>query len=124
MNIKIIIISAIIILLLDLIFLSLISSQFSNMLYTIQHTPLKINFTIATITYIFMIFALNYFILQYKNPKIMDAFILGFIIYGIYETTNLATIKKWSYKLSIIDTLWGGILFYLTTYFTLILSNF
>ena len=118
MNIKILIISAVIMLLLDFIFLSLISKYFSKMLYNIQKKPLKIKYSIATITYIIMVFALNYFILQSPKPKLLDAFLLGFIIYSIYETTNLATIKNWSYYLAIIDSLWGGILFSLTTYLT------
>lgn len=123
MNIKILLISSIVILFLDFIFLSLIASSFSKIIFNIQKSPLKINYSIAIITYILMILALNYFILNKTKPKLIDAFLLGFIIYGIYETTNLATIQKWSYKLALIDTLWGGILFYLTTYLTCKILN-
>ena len=126
MNINIIGLSAGIMLLLDFAFLSLISGYFSKMLYQIQKSPLKVNFGVAGITYLLMVFALNYFILQKSGIKsrmqsklpIIDAFLLGFVIYGIYETTNLATITNWSYKLALIDTFWGGTLFALTTYFT------
>lgn len=124
MNSKIILFSSGIMFLLDLAFLSLISSYFSKMLYQIQKSPLKVNFGVAIITYLLMIIALNYFILQTpKKNKILDAFLLGFVIYGIYETTNLATIKNWSYNLALIDTFWGGTLFALTTYFTLLFIN-
>jgi uncharacterized membrane protein len=36
--------------------------------------------------------------------------------YSIYNLTNKATINKWGFYESIIDTLWGGILFSLITF--------
>jgi uncharacterized membrane protein len=36
--------------------------------------------------------------------------LLGLIIYGIYNGTNISTINKWGLKESLIDTLWGTIL--------------
>jgi uncharacterized membrane protein len=49
---------------------------------------------------------------------VQDAFLLGLVIYGVYETTNWALFSKWSPMSVIIDTLWGGILFAATTYVT------
>lgn len=37
--------------------------------------------------------------------------LIGFLIYGIYNFTNYATIKKYTIKTTIFDTLWGTILF-------------
>ncbi|MBN2052992.1 DUF2177 family protein [Candidatus Woesearchaeota archaeon] len=34
----------------------------------------------------------------------------GFILYGVYDLTNYAIIKKWSLKLTIVDICWGAIL--------------
>ncbi len=36
--------------------------------------------------------------------------ILGFCLYGVYNMTNMATLKDWSYELAIGDTIWGTIL--------------
>jgi uncharacterized membrane protein len=47
---------------------------------------------------------------------VTDAFLLGIVIYGVYETTNYALFKDWSILTVIIDTLWGGTLFAITTY--------
>jgi uncharacterized membrane protein len=58
---------------------------------------------------------INYFIIKPRR-SVSDAFLLGIIIYGVYETTNLALFKNWSILTVIIDTLWGGILFATTTY--------
>ena len=74
------------------------------------------------ICYIFLITGLNYFIIQYnKSPQ--DAFLLGLIIYGVFETTSLALFSKWSILLGIIDTLWGASLFWLTTLIVQIISG-
>ena len=43
-----------------------------------------------------------------------DAFfyggLLGLAMYGVYNTTNLATISNWTWKVAIGDTLWGTLL--------------
>ena len=49
------------------------------------------------------------------NPKkIKDAiiygFFSGFLIYGVYNATNYATIKAWTVPMSIVDTMWGTFL--------------
>jgi uncharacterized membrane protein len=35
----------------------------------------------------------------------------GVILYGVYECTNYATLAEWPFKLVIIDTIWGGLLY-------------
>ena len=53
---------------------------------------------------------------------IRDASILGWVIYGVYESTNLAVFKKWDLKTVLVDGIWGGILFGLTTYIYLLIT--
>lgn len=36
--------------------------------------------------------------------------LLGFCIYGIYDFTNLATIRDWTTQISVIDMAWGTVL--------------
>jgi uncharacterized membrane protein len=52
----------------------------------------------------FLIFGLNYFIINDKK-SVLDAFILGIIIYGVYETTNYSLLKKWPLTVVIVDTI-------------------
>ena len=106
--------SAIIFVTLDFFYLNLIKDFFGNQVQSVQGTPLKINYLGAVICYIFLIFGLNYFIIK-PNRSIQDAFLFGLIIYSVFETTNLALFSKWSWLTVIIDSLWGGILFALTT---------
>jgi uncharacterized membrane protein len=81
----------------------------------VQGSNIQMNFLGAALCYIFLIAGLNYFIIKpHKSPT--DAFLLGLVIYGVYETTNYALFKNWSILTVFIDTLWGGILFALTTY--------
>lgn len=110
-------VSAILLVVLDSIYLNLIKSFFTKQIQIIQGDPVTVNMVGLVLCYIFLITGLNYFIITPNRP-VNDAFLLGLIIYGVYETTNYALFKKWSILTVIIDTLWGGILFALTTYLT------
>lgn len=107
--------SAIIFVTLDSFYLGLMKGYFENQVKSIQGSPLKINLLGAIICYIFLILGLNYFIIK-PNKSIQDAFLFGLVIYAVFETTNLALFKNWSWITVIIDSLWGGILFALTTF--------
>ena len=65
--------------------------------------------------YIFLIFGLNYFIIK-PGHSVKDAFLLGLLIYVVFETTNKALFSNWSWLTVLIDSLWGGILFATVTY--------
>lgn len=114
MSVFIFLLSAIIFVVLDSIYLSLIKDYYSRQIQAVQGSPLKINFLGAIICYIFLIFGLNYFIIKDKR-SIQDAFLFGLVIYAVFETTNLALFSKWSWMTVMIDSLWGGVLFALTT---------
>jgi uncharacterized membrane protein len=112
---KKLLISAIVFVFIDSIYLNLIKDYFNNQIKLVQGTPIKINYLAAIICYIFLIFGINYFIIN-PNRSIQDAFLLGVVIYGVFETTNMALFSKWSWLTVFMDTLWGGILFALTTF--------
>jgi len=109
--------SSIILVLVDYIYLSIIKDFFGNQIKKVQGVPMKVNLVGAILCYIILVLGINYFII-YQNKSILDAFLLGLLIYGVYETTNYALFSNWSVSTVIIDTLWGGILFALTTYLT------
>jgi uncharacterized membrane protein len=103
--------------LLDIVFLYINAKTFENQIRQVQNTSLNMRYNSAIVCYIFLIGALYYFILrEHKTPN--EAFLLGIAIYGVYETTTYATLEKWRLETVAKDTLWGGILFYLTTYLT------
>jgi uncharacterized membrane protein len=101
--------------LLDYIYLSSISNFFKKTIYTIQNSKLNFRLIPTIFCYLLLILSIQYFIIS-KKGNILDAFILGVCIYGVFELTNYATISKWPFNLVLMDTLWGGILFSLTTF--------
>ena len=51
------------------------------------------------------------------------AFLFGVITYATYDLTNLATLKDWSLKVTVIDIFWGGFLATITSYFSYYLGD-
>lgn len=115
-------VSSILILLYDSIYLKLFKNYFAGQVKSIQNSPISLNISAVMLSYLFIIIGFNYFVLGY-NMSLSDSFLLGIIIYGIYETTNWAIFKKWSVLSVIIDTLWGGCLFLLTNWTILFIKG-
>jgi len=115
MELKQILLSGVTMILLDAVFLKVMSNFFSKLVKKIQKSDLKFRLTGAIICYFFMVLSINYFIIS-QNKSVFDAFILGLCIYGIYEATNYAIFDNWNMKALVIDTVWGGILYATTTY--------
>ena len=122
MNVSKIVISSVIILLLDFIYLTSHSKYFKKVFTNIQGKSI-IRYSAALMCYVAMIALLNTFIIQkYSKPTfnvLSSAFLLGFLTYIIYDLTNYATIEKWPLYLVVVDSIWGGGLFALTSYLTL-----
>ena len=108
-------ISAIIFITTDFVYLNVIKDYFLNQIKQVQGSEPKVNFLGVALCYIFLVAGINYFIIK-PHKSVNDAFLLGIVIYGVYETTNYALLKNWSIFTVIIDTLWGGLLFAFTTY--------
>jgi len=106
---------AILLVVIDFIYLKTTRSYFENQVKIVQGSPLQVNFLGFILSYIFLIFGLNYFIIKSKRSA-YDAFLLGILIYGVFETTNYALFKKWSIFTVILDTIWGGTLFAIVTF--------
>ena len=47
---------------------------------------------------------------RFLQKVLINGFVFGFVAYGTYNLTNMATIKNWSSTIVIIDMIWGGIL--------------
>jgi uncharacterized membrane protein len=112
-----ILISSIIMLVLDITYLSTFGKPFVDQTVMIQKSPFELNYVGALASYLCLILGLNYFVIL-KQGSLQDAFVLGFVMYGVYDATNMALLKKWLPDLALMDTLWGAILMTATTYFT------
>ena len=110
-------ITSIILLALDAMYLSATKTMFAEQVARVQRVAMNIRLSGAIACYALLILGLNYFIL-FEQKTILDAFLLGIIIYGVFDSTNYALFKHWKPTIALMDTLWGGVLFALTTYLT------
>lgn len=122
MNILRILVSSCIILFFDFLYLGSHAQYFKKVFTQIQGKSI-IRYFAAILCYLAMIALLNIFIIQkYSKPTpkiVSNAFLLGFLTYIIYDLTNYATIEKWPLYLVIVDSVWGGSLFAITSYITM-----
>jgi uncharacterized membrane protein len=102
----------VLLLLLDIVWLKVfLLPYFTKMIYSIQKEPVVFNMTGAIVAYL-ALFYIAYTILPII-PNEKEAFLLGFCVYAVYDGTNYATFKDWNPKIAIVDSLWGGILFFM-----------
>jgi len=107
--------TAIILLGLDSIYLFFFKDYFLSQIKSVQNSPVSIRIGSMIACYIVLIIGIYYFIIRQKRT-ILEAFLLGIVIYGVYETTNYATLRHWKLQTVFIDTAWGGILFASTAF--------
>ena len=118
------IISIIILLVLDLLWISLFMKQrYQREIKGIQGSEMKVNVLYATLSYILMVVGLIIFVLPNIRPehRLLDSlkygFLFGIVVYGIYDFTAAAVFSKWNMTTAVMDMLWGGTVFFLTAYF-------
>lgn len=103
---------------LDSLYLSNIGGPlFAKMIKGIQKEDMKLNVFGAIGSYILLILVLYKFIILERKP-LSDAFLLGFCVYGIFDMTNIAIFKNYQLIPALVDTVWGGVLFYTVTWIT------
>lgn len=117
MYMKIILISAIILLILDATFIYANANMFQIQVASVQRVALQIRPLGVALCYGFLIFGLYYFILR-QHRSVLEAVLFGMVVYGVFETTSYAILKKWEFKTVVLDTLWGGALMGMTTALT------
>lgn len=95
---------------LDYSYIYNIKNYFNNMILSIQGKDMNVKYLGVMIAYVFLFIILKLFVIDNKL-SIINSFILGMSIYGVYDMTNYATINNWDFNFVILDTLWGGTLF-------------
>lgn len=112
MDYKNILVLIIILILIDSIYLSLLSKQLTKQIKDIQGYDLKVNYLAALMVYVLLAFGLYYFTANEPNldKKILNAAVLGLVSYAIFDLTTIAIFDKWSITLATIDIIWGSVL--------------
>ena len=127
------IIALLLIILFDKIWFSLNGKIYYQTINDVQGSPLKINLYGAAFSYIFIFLGLSLIVFrsinQDKTTKnkfklaLKHGALFGFIAYGIYNATNVAIFSSYSKLVATVDTIWGGITFFLAVIITLFISD-
>ena len=96
----------------DAIYFMFVKNLFDIQIKSVQGSSIKINILAFLLCYIFIAFALYYFVIREKK-SVLYAALLGISIYAIYELTNKAILNNWKWSTVLLDTLWGGCLFFI-----------
>ena len=99
---------------LDSVYLFLTKSLFGEMVAKIQRTAIQFRLEGAVVVYLLLAIGLYYFIVK-PGLSAWEAALLGLVIYGTFDFTNYAMFKNYDLKIAIMDTVWGSLLFALTT---------
>ena len=121
-------ISALIFLIIDVIWLSFSVKSFyrPNIGHLLLDTPVM---WAAILFYLIYVIGLAVVIIEpsldYQNTQkfIIKAFMFGLVAYGTYNLTNMATIKGWSPNVVFVDMIWGGSLTAFSSYFGILLAK-
>jgi uncharacterized membrane protein len=54
------------------------------------------------------------------NMSLLESFVFGFCLYGVYDLTCGAIFKNWNLQLALIDMMWGGFVYMASRYIMLI----
>ena len=100
---------------LDFIYLSLTKKYFNSQVQLVQGTPIKLNIIATIACYSLLSAGIFYFIIT-KNFSYFESFYLGIFVYGVYDLTTMAILKNWKWNTVVMDTLWGGTLFVLVKF--------
>lgn len=112
---KKLILTALVLSVIDMAYLKLTGGHFNSLVKSIQGSKLSLQIVPAVLAYITLIFSLYYFIIR-ENRKVTDAMLLGWSIYLVYDFTNKAIFDKWTWETVLLDGVWGGVLYGLTTF--------
>ena len=131
---------SIILMFLDIAWISLNMATYSNTILKVQKSPMILRNEYAIIAYIIILFSIIFVAIPFTiqnikkgedmtiENKLLKSFMyggaVGFSIYGIYNFTSLAIYKDMDSTIGIIDTLWGTTLYTLTTFVYLLLPDF
>lgn len=89
-------------------------NKLTDTLTTIQGEGIEFNIIKILFCYVILAIGLKHFILD-SRKSIIESFYLGVFVYSVFNSTNYIFFKHWPFSIVLIDSLWGGVLFALTT---------
>ena len=102
-------------LIIDAIYLFAIKSKFNTLVKNIQFANINLKIYGAILCYLCIATIIHYFII-FKKESIKTAAILGMLVYGVFNFINLTIFNNWDLMMTLMNIIWGGILFATVTY--------
>ena len=124
--IKLYVVAFVVFFLIDIIWLAVVAKKlYQNELgYIMSDKP---NWIAAIVFYLVFITGVVFFVINPAIDKdswqyaLLAGMFFGFITYSTYDLTNLATLKDWPIKITIIDLIWGTSLGGMVSLFTFLI---
>jgi uncharacterized membrane protein len=104
------IILAAVMLAMDLVWLTFRGNYHAELIKSVQGSAVSLRPIPAALIYLLIPAAVLFFAVdpaKSQRDAVKRGAILGASMYGLYDLTNLASLKGWTTEMAIIDTLWG-----------------
>jgi uncharacterized membrane protein len=101
----------------DAVYLAIRQQYHDTFFYSVQQSPLVLNYIAAVGVYVLLAGALLYgAVLTSKSwqEAAKCGAVIGGVMYGFYDFTNMATLRRWTWSMVAVDTAWGATLSALT----------
>lgn len=114
------------VLVIDFIWLNMNTQIYKKLVLSVQKQEMKVNIIGAFLSYFCVILLLVFYAIplvrsKSKTPSIQTCIIygggMGFLAYAIFNFTNLGIFRNYDIKTALLDTIWGGVLFSISTIF-------
>ncbi len=106
------------VILLDFIWLNFVARKFYlkefKTVGNIKNNHWQPNWIAACFVYVVISLGIFIFVMPRSNNPLnalIYGALLGILTYGLYDLTNKATLKGYSWKLTVVDSLWGAIIY-------------
>jgi uncharacterized membrane protein len=116
MDVKKFIITMVLLLIIDYIWLNTTKGIYNQTVSAVQGDNIQINYLGAFISYLTIVVSFGFFVVPYLSSgnygnAVKYGGLLGLCMYGVFNGTNIAIFKNYSYSVALMDTVWGGVLY-------------
>jgi len=91
---------------------------FENQVRLVQGSVMALDPLAAVLSYVILVSGVYIFLVAPRRT-LLEAFALGVFVYSTYELTSKSILRSWKWQTVLIDSLWGGSLFAITTFLVL-----
>jgi uncharacterized membrane protein len=97
----------------DAVWLTLNAKMHQALIKSVQGSPPELRLIPALLVYVVMALAVYFFAIgpsKSTTGAAITGAALGASMYGVYDLTNLASLKGWTIYMTVTDSLWGTVL--------------